>query len=66
MEHFGFTHYHLFCPMIKYFIVLKNIKTLKCIYECMQMITKHLYLYHFMYQYHMKSAISVFLLQKSA
>jgi len=33
---FGFIHNHLFCPFrIKYFILLKNIKTLKCIYECM-------------------------------
>jgi len=29
-------HSHLFCPFrIKHFILLTNIKTLKCFYECM-------------------------------
>jgi len=32
VEPFGFIHYHLFCPFrIKYFILLTNIKTQKCI-----------------------------------
>jgi len=41
---------------MKYFILLTNIKTLKCICECMRMITKFkiwvrkcIYLYHFIY-----------------
>jgi len=44
MEPFGFIHYHLFRPFrIKYFILLTNIKTLKCIYWCMWMITNSRY-----------------------
>jgi len=69
MEPFGFIHYHLFCSVrIKYFILLTNIKTLKCIYECMSMITKFkiwglkMYIFISFYvvnQYHTKSAVSV-------
>jgi len=41
MEPLGFIHYQLFCPFqIKYFILLTNIKTPKCIHQRMWMTTK--------------------------
>jgi len=59
MEPFGFIHYHLFCPFrIKYVIFLTKFKIwgLENVYISFYVVN----------QYHMKSAISVFLLQKSA
>jgi len=57
MEPFGFIHYHLFCPLrIKYFILLTNIKTLKCSYECIYVFTNVFISFYVVNQYHMRSA----------